>query len=283
MTNEGPGPTENDKSTWIDRVYFSRDEQLETSGSNADLPLGFKTHSGVMQVGGIDPIIDFEVEIPQTLSGEGYFIVRTDDTDQVFEAGLERRNWTASAMVTIVPRSAELRATRISAVPSLVYWARVSHSIIPLPMSGHFRLRRRLGAIPFYLSSDTKADPGVDYRGWVISASRRASAGGKLLTDDSARCSNKRRRRLLLVIYADSRNDVFEEAERVDKDASNQIASVEKIRFVIDPANLETTIDSQSVFAKSGGDFSLTYTSRNKGNRPTLVDTWFRRGLPVNG
>ena len=88
VTNEGQGRTL--QSSWYDEVYLSTDKVLDGS----DEYLGRQNHSGILQPGESYTVSNTTrvFELPEGISGDYYFLVRTDAGGQVYESALSANN-----------------------------------------------------------------------------------------------------------------------------------------------------------------------------------------------
>ncbi|KAK3709146.1 hypothetical protein QZH41_018059, partial [Actinostola sp. cb2023] len=89
VTNQGVGIT--GKSTWIDRLFLSKDNKWDKDDSN----LGYKVHSGLLTVNQAYTE-STSVNIPHAIFGDFFIIVMTDASNNVYENVGEGDNRMAS-------------------------------------------------------------------------------------------------------------------------------------------------------------------------------------------
>ena len=98
VTNEGTGRTL--QSSWYDEVYLSTDTVLDGS----DEYLGRQSHYGVLEPGESYTVNEVNrlFKLPEGISGDYYFIVRTDAGNQVYESALSANNTSFDETATTV-------------------------------------------------------------------------------------------------------------------------------------------------------------------------------------
>ncbi|MET0465390.1 MAG: CARDB domain-containing protein [Chitinophagaceae bacterium] len=110
VKNNGPGATKN--GSWSDRLYFGK---TPTSLSTA-------LHT-VTRVGNLEKdstyTVTAEVFVPSTLYGSGYFIIKTDNNNIVYEHGQEQNNLASEPVFIVQPPPADLVTEEVT-VPTTV-------------------------------------------------------------------------------------------------------------------------------------------------------------------
>jgi hypothetical protein len=149
VKNDGNGATT--QNSWIDRAYLSTDFVLDGS----DYLLGSKTHIGNLAIAGKYKD-SAEFTVPSTYSGNYIIILKTDETNLVYEHNAETNNTVASAITMSAAPPANLIVSVVTAPTSAAIGAAVGvdytvRNIGSNPASGWMRDN-------VYLSADTVWD-----------------------------------------------------------------------------------------------------------------------------
>lgn len=110
VTNSGSAPVPINESTWVDRVYLSRDTEL----SGDDVRLQTRQRTGGLAINESYQA-NFTATIPNNVHGEWFVLVKADDSDQVWEYLDEGDNVAADPQaITIQALPPDLRVESVS-------------------------------------------------------------------------------------------------------------------------------------------------------------------------
>ena len=114
ITNQGDAPA---MGTWMDAVYISQDTILDTE---EDLRLGRFAHTDTLSIGGSYQHTE-QVNIPVEYMGNYYFIVVTDNNDDVYEGLGEQNNKGISQPLTVTLTWLTDLVVTAADMPAIVY------------------------------------------------------------------------------------------------------------------------------------------------------------------
>ncbi|MBL7805281.1 MAG: thrombospondin type 3 repeat-containing protein [Saprospiraceae bacterium] len=151
VLNAGVGTT--NSAYWYDAVFLS-DDPVWTSG---DLLLGTKEWSGLLSGSGIY-VLSLEVDIPSYVSGNRYLILRTDNTNLVYEHNAEGNNDHYVPIQVLIPPPCDLIVSDIELPDSV----RVGDEITVQYSLTNAGVNPANGYITdaIYFSADSLADAG---------------------------------------------------------------------------------------------------------------------------
>ncbi|MBE9168127.1 tandem-95 repeat protein [Pleurocapsales cyanobacterium LEGE 06147] len=262
VTNQGEGRTLQNR--WYDEVYLSADTVLDSSDYN----LGRQYHSGSLEPGEsyifTDAIRSFK--LPEGISGDYYFLVRTDAGNQVYEGALSANNTGYDTIPTTIfltpPPDLEIRVD----APNT---ALASHEITLNYRLGNYGSTATTTGTwteTFYLSLDEQLDSSD-----LVLGSRRHY--GILGTDDyrdksiSLTLPNGISGEYYLFAKTDTSDEVFE----LDND--NNIA-YDTITIASQPADLVVSEVIAPETLEAGTGTRISWTVINQGTGDTAITNW---------
>lgn len=263
VANNGTGTTA--KSSWVDDVYLSVDQTLDET----DLRLLSSVHAGALMVG-TSYLMTRTVALPIGVSGDFYFLVRTDDRNQVFEHANEDNNVgfdIVATQINLTPPP-DLEVTELEA-PELAEAGQ------PITINYHVT-NFGAGATPngvwtdaIYLSANEELDPETD----ILLSERThfGALGSDAGYDNSVSLTlpNGLAGEFFVIVKTDSKSQVFENGET----ANNIGVSEAAVEIQSHPADLIVTATAPAM-GEAGKTISVIWTVTNQGTGDTDVDEW---------
>ncbi|MEL7407076.1 MAG: CARDB domain-containing protein [Cyanobacteria bacterium J06558_2] len=264
VTNEGQGRTL--QSSWYDEVYLSTDTKLDSS----DEYLGRQNHSGVLEPGESYTVNEFYrlFKLPEGVSGDYYFIVRTDAGSQVFESVLSSNNTGFDETVTQVfltpPPDIEISLdapdTGLASNEIILYYSSSNYGATPVT--------RGSWSNNFYLSEDEQFDSGSDILLGSRSSYETYGAGSSYLNKSIVvQLPDGLSGDYYIFAQADGENRVFE----LDKD--NNVA-FDTITIDSQPADLIVSEVTANDVVEAGTAAKISWTTINQGTGSTFETRW---------
>ncbi|MEO1669339.1 MAG: CARDB domain-containing protein, partial [Cyanobacteria bacterium J06631_2] len=262
VTNEGTGRTL--QSTWYDEVFLSTDEILDGS----DESLGRRTHRGALEPGEsyTKSDINNRFRLPEGISGEYYFIVRTDAGGEVYESALAANNTSFDETPTTVfltpPPDLEISVnapdTALASHDLTIQYNTANYGATSTPDGKWVNT--------FYLSADDQLDNSDIILGNRTTYEFTATES---YTDKSATfvLPDGINGNYYLFAKADSNDAVFE----LDKD--NNIA-FDTITIESQPADLVVSALTASNIVEAGTAAKVSWTITNQGAGDTVKARW---------
>lgn len=265
VTNQGSGLTR--QTAWDDAIYLSTDTVLDGS----DVLLGQRSHTGTLNPGESYSATQ-NVTLPIGVSGNFYFLVRTDSRNSVYEQAFESNNTGYRSTPTTVnltpPPDLEVElvapATASASHPLTLTYRVTNFGATATP---NFSWDDAI-----YLSADQQLDLGTDlYLGKVthqgvldIGASYDGSATFTLANGLSGN--------YYAFVVSDSGDAVFE------LDNSNNVRfDAVPIAVSSRPADLVVSTASAPTSAEAGKASRISWTVTNQGTGDTAVTAWTDR------
>ena len=267
VTNAGDGRTL--QSSWYDEVYLSRDTVLDDSDYN----LGRQGHGGILYPGDSYSVSGAtrQFKLPVGISGDFYFLVRTDAGNDVYESALAANNTGYDATPTTVfltpPPDLEVGAVN---VPDT---ALASHDLTISYRLGNYGATATPNGSwteSFYLSTDDRLDPGTD----LLLGSRKhyGGLGTDVYEDKSITLTlpDGLSGDYYIILQTDSQEEVFE----LDKDNNR---AFEAIAISSLPGDLAVSEFIAPEVAGAGKGIQVSWTVTNEGTGDTAVNRWSDR------
>ena len=262
VTNQGQGRTL--QSSWYDEVYLSTDRVLDGS----DQSLGRQNHSGILEPGASYTVSNTTrvFKLPEGISGDYYFIVRTDAGKQVYESALAANNTGYDATPTTVfltpPPDLEISVDAPSA-------ALASHNLtLNYRLSNYGATATPYGrwTNAFYLSSDDQLDSSdllLDSRIFTGSL----DLGEERNQSVTLTLPNGIAGKYYLFAKADSNDNVFE----LDNDNNT---AFDIVTINSKPADLVISQVTAPELVEAGTGMQLSWTVINQGTGDTVKTNW---------
>jgi RHS repeat-associated protein len=266
VANEGTGPTF--EAAWYDQIYMSADEALDGS----DRLLVQVYHAGVLKPGE-SYAASRVVTLPMSVSGDFFFLARTDGLNHVYEHAFEGNNVGHDATPTHVnltpPPDLEVEevtapATALAGHPLTIAY-RVTNfgaTVTPNP----------LWIDSFYLSTDATLDPATDL--FLGDRTHSGALGVDHHYDNQVTFTlpNGLSGTFYAFVYTDRPNAVFEMDNANNINASAGVISIESR-----PADLVIEAASAPGSGEAGRSVRVDWTVRNAGTGDTVVSAWTDR------
>ena len=263
ITNEGTGRTE--ESAWVDGVYMSEDEVIDGS----DRFLGDFSHSGAL-----DPDETYTrsatVNLPIGVSGDFFFLVRTDRRNQVFEHVFESNNDGGDPGATTVnltpPPDLEVEFVD---VPSTV------RAGVPLPLTfqvtnfGATATPNSSWVDSIYLSPDATWDPDSDVKLVDRTHAGALDIGESYTVNLNVTLPNGIEGPHHLIVVTDRPDAVFELNNENNVGTHGTPMTVESR-----PADLTVSAFNAPATTEAGGFLLAEWTVINQGTGDTIVNSW---------
>jgi subtilase family serine protease len=262
VTNEGQGRTL--QSSWYDEVYLSTDKVLDGS----DKPLGRQNHSGILEPGAGYTVSNTTrlFKLPEGISGDYYFLVRTDAGKQVYESALAANNTghdpTPTKVFLTPPPDLEISVdapNNALASHNLTLNYRLSNNGATVTPYGRW-------TNAFYLSVDDQLDSGD-----LLLGSRNFTGsldlGGELNQSFTLELPNGISGQYYLFAKADSNDEVFE----LDNDNN---LGFDPITIDSKPADLIVSEVTAPEQIEAGTGTQISWTVVNQGTGDTVKTNW---------
>ncbi|HNQ35400.1 MAG TPA: CARDB domain-containing protein, partial [bacterium] len=253
VTNSGTGDTV--ASNWADRVYLSRDTQLDTA---LDIQLGSYVHEGRLDIGETYQRSE-PVELPIALDGDYYLFVLADASGSVYEGSSEANNRSEPLPIRVTRVIPDLQALLLNAPAE----ARSGDAIAldwTVRNNGNGRTDADLWRDAIYLSADASLDTEIDTRLGLVHHTGRIDPGASyngsgtvsLPPDVSGTC--------YLFLFANSDAAVTE----IDRGNNGRRAEAATIITLTPAPDLAVTAVSPPASILSGQPFTLNWTVANQ-------------------
>ncbi len=263
VTNSGTGPTA--ATAWTDAVYMSTKQTLDSSA----VLLGSFSHQGALPVNG-SYTKNESVTLPVGVSGQFYFIVKTDLNSQVFQNGQTSGNVASTTVAETVnltpPPDLEVSAFSLPATVLAGHNFTFSYTVT----------NGGAGATPnstwndaLYLSPTANYNPNTAVSLGVQTHQGSLIAGGNYTNTVTMTFPTGMAGSYYLVVDTDCTDVVFE----LDK-TNNLAVSPAAIRSSLSPANLTVTTVQAPATVIPGSGVVVNWTVANESNSDTAVSSW---------
>ena len=263
ITNTGLGQTL--ENSWTDSIYLSTD----TVWDENDKYLGQQYHQGFL---GVDESYSAtkNVSLPIGISGDYYFIVRTDTGKQVYESIAEFNNDGLDDSPTSVsltpPPDLEVEyvnapTTALASQALTLNYLVTNYGATPTPNS--------TWTDAFYLSTDDRLDTNTDIRLGTYRHRGFLDSGASYEQEVTFNLPNGIEGDYQIFVVSDSSNEVFE----LNND-NNTFRSSNRITVASFPADLVVTEINANLTAEAGKATLLNWTVTNQGIGNTATDNW---------
>ena len=266
VTNAGAGRTL--ETRWYDEIYLSTDKVWD----GQDYSLGRQNHSGRLY-SGESYSATRSYTLPTGISGDFYFLVRTDRGNDVYENVFEVNNTGYDATPTTVyltpPPDLAVEAVEAPAA-----------ALASQPLTLNYRLANNGATAPpnrswtetFYLSADDKLDPSTDLQLGSRQHNGSLEAGAAVEKSVTFTLPNDISGNYYAFIVTDSGNEVFE----LDKD-NNVAFDALPVALASRPADLVVSAVKAPAIAEAGQGILIDWTVVNQGTGETATQTWIDR------
>ena len=266
VTNAGPGRTL--ETRWFDEIYLSTDEVWD----GQDYSLGRQNHSGILY-SGESYSATRSFTLPTGISGDFYFLVRTDRGNDVYESFFEVNNtgYDATPTTVYLTPPPDLKVEAVEAPAS----ALASQSLTlnyRLANNGATAPPNRSWTETFYLSADDKLDPSTDLQLGSRQHNGSLEAGAAVEKSVTFTLPNDISGNYYAFIVTDSGSEVFE----LDKD-NNVAFDALPVAIASRPADLVVSAVKAPALAEAGQGILIDWTVVNQGTGETATQTWIDR------
>jgi subtilase family serine protease len=257
------GATETPNYNWMDAVYLSIDNQLDSS---TDLFLGNSYHYGAIAAGdSYDASASFI--LPNGLEGNYYVFVKTDQANDVFELNNDNNQGYSQNTVEVLSRPADLVVTTVGSSAladagksTRVNWTVLNQGIGDTVVEGWND--------KLYISTDSIFDTndillGSFSQNGLLNANDSYSRS-ELVTIPFELFGN-----YSLIMVADADKGVYEGANEGNN------TSVQAIAISRQTPDLQVTQISAPVTGASGKGFTVGWTAQNLGLGQTNTNYWY--------
>ncbi|NJO93208.1 MAG: Na-Ca exchanger/integrin-beta4, partial [Hydrococcus sp. RM1_1_31] len=266
VANAGAGRTL--EWNWYDNIYLSANAVWDAS----DALLDRQYHVGILN-SGESYSTTRNVILPVGISGDFYFIVRTDAGNQVYESAFDANNTgveTAPTKVNLTPppdlevELVEAPATALASHTFTINYRVANYGATATPNG--------IWLDSFYLSADDRFDPSTDLLLGHRTHYGVLEAGAALDKSATFTLPNGINGNYYLFVANDSQNAVFE------LDNNNNIGrKAQIINIASRPADLEISAVNAPQIAEAGKAMSISWTVSNQGTGDTAVTNWIDR------
>jgi subtilase family serine protease len=266
VINQGTGAT--DKSDWVDTVYMSSNQGIDGD----DTVLGQIYHKGSLDAGQSYSVTQ-NFTLPIGVSGDFYFVVKTDATDAVYENAFNANNVTPTANTTKVnltpPPDLEVEVVDVPTTALASHALNMSYRVSNF---GATATPNSYWEDAVYLSTDNQLDTKTDlYLGkaahqGVLDIGQGYDNTFALALPDGLAGS------YYVFVASDSGNTVFE------------LDNVNNVKFaaqpvVIDSRPADLTVSSVNILTtlEAGKAALVSWMVTNQGSGDTAVTSWTDR------
>jgi len=268
IANNGAGGTRAAETQWVDQVYLSTDNTF----SAGDTLLGQFAHTGGLAVGA-SYNASGQVRLPIGVSGDYYFIVRTDSSDQVYEDAFEANNTgadTSTTQVLLAPPP-DLHVTSLT-VPATGTAGRTLAIDYEVTNEGAEPTPDSYWVDNFYLSPTPTINPAT-----LIYIGQRGRNGALVAGQSYAATFNatvplNADGQYYVFVQTDANNNVFE----LDN-ANNVVGAVNPTAITQKFADLQIGSFSPPATAAAASVVPFTWTVNNTGTGDSIVSQWSDR------
>jgi Ca2+-binding RTX toxin-like protein/subtilase family serine protease len=266
VKNQGVGVT--DQDNWVDTVYMSVDKGIDSN----DVLLGQIYHRGNLGAGqGYTVTQDFT--LPIGVTGDFYFVVKTDATDRVYENAFNANNITSSTNPTKVnltpPPDLEVESASAPTTALASHGLTLNYRVSNF---GSTATPNSYWEDAVYLSSDPQLNPETDiYLGKVVRQGALDIGQGYDKTATFTLPDGLSGTYYAFVV-SDNGNTVFE------LDNANNIRLIaQPISVDSKPADLVVSAANLSVVPEAGKATLISWSVTNQGSGDTAVTRWTDR------
>ncbi|MCZ8191304.1 MAG: right-handed parallel beta-helix repeat-containing protein, partial [Microcystis sp. LE19-338.1B] len=269
VENRGAGKTFG--RYWYDDIYLSLDQTIDT---RTDYYLGRQQYNSFAVFdSGASYTVSKEVELPVGISGNYYFLVRTDAGNYVFEQAFKENNTgsTANPVNIRLTPPPDLEVDFVDA-PASATASRPLTFNYRVTNYGSTRTPNNSWSDSFYLSTDNKLDIATDYK--LGDRSRFGALNVDEFYTASATFSlpNTLTGTFYLFAIADSSNQVFELDNNNNSNFDSQV-----ITITSRPADLIVSGNTSQSIVENGKSLRVNWTTTNQGIGDTAVNSWSDR------
>nr|NCR88478.1 hypothetical protein [Microcystis aeruginosa G13-10] len=266
VENRGAGKTFG--RYWYDDIYLSLDQTIDT---RTDYYLGRQQYNSFAVFdSGASYSVSKEVELPVGISGNYYFLVRTDAGNYVFEQAFKENNTgsTANPVNIRLTPPPDLEVDFVDA-PASATASRPLTFNYRVTNYGSTRTPNNSWSDSFYLSTDNKLDIATDYK--LGDRSRFGALNVDEFYTASATFSlpNTLTGTFYLFAIADSSNQVFELDNNNNSNFDSQV-----ITITSRPADLIVSGNTSQSIVENGKSLRVNWTTTNQGIGDTAVNSW---------
>ena len=266
VENRGAGKTFG--RYWYDDIYLSLDQTIDT---RTDYYLGRQQYNSFAVFdSGASYSVSKEVELPVGISGNYYFLVRTDAGNYVFEQAFKENNTgsTANPVNIRLTPPPDLEVDFVDA-PASATASRPLTFNYRVTNYGSTRTPNNSWSDSFYLSTDNKLDIATDYK--LGDRSRFGALNVDEFYTASATFSlpNTLTGTFYLFAIADSSNQVFELDNNNNSNFDSQV-----ITITSRPADLIVSGNTSQSIVENGKSLRVNWTTTNQGIGDTAVSSW---------
>ncbi|MCB9854669.1 MAG: hypothetical protein H6818_03200 [Phycisphaerales bacterium] len=263
ITNSGLAATP--VSTWRDRAYLSNDNSL----GSGDTLLATQTRGQVLEPGASYDVTANAV-LPLVAAGDYFIIVRTDDGNDVFEAGTGEANNLSISPFIVTGDASDLSIVSISS-PDAVQSGQSVHVAWTVTNAGTLTTNAVAWVDHVYLSTDQLIDSGD----LILGARTHSQLGGLPVGESYTQSADFLVPPLVggifyILVRTDVNNSVFETNENNNVLSAAMVINVEQAPL----ANLTVSNVSLPETAVSGQPLSVSWTVENNGQGPTNGSSW---------
>lgn len=266
VTNAGTGRTL--ETNWYDDIYMSADEIWDGN----DYYLGRESHSGVLY-SGESYSVTRNFTLPIGVSGDFYFLVRTDRGNQVYEHVFESNNTGRDATPTTIyltpPPDLEVELVDVPTKAIASHEFTVNYHVTN---TGSTVTPNVSWLDSFYLSTDDQLNTSTDLL--LGSHTRYGALNTEASYTQSASFTlpNGINGNYYVFVVSDSRNEVFE----LDND-NNLSFDAQALTISSRPADLVVSDASIPETAEAGKAILVEWTVSNTGIGDTAIARWTDR------
>ncbi|MFN6579144.1 MAG: putative Ig domain-containing protein, partial [Aulosira sp. ZfuVER01] len=269
VTNKGEGRTFG--RYWYDDIYLSSDQTLDPK---ADYYLGRQQYNSFdVFDSGASYTASKELEIPVGISGNYYFIVRSDAGNYVFEQAFEENNTgtTANTIEVKLPPPPDLEIDFVD-VPIAATASRPLTINYRVTNYGSTRTPNSSWVDTFYLSSDANLDVNTDYKLGNYNRSGALNIGEFYTASAVFTLPDTLIGTFYVFATTDSNNQVFELDNNNNSNFDTQVITISSR-----PADLIVSNVTTQDTVVNGKSLRVNWKVLNQGIGDTAISSWTDR------
>lgn len=273
VENRGTGNTPVGQGPWMDGIYLSQDQTLNTQ---TDRFIGSRDHSGGLAQNDGYTVSNFSVNIPNDIAGDWYVFVVADSQDKVYEFTGENNNsnFDQRHAIHIHATPPDLIVPSVSALPNGTANQQITVNWTVQNQGAFDANANWIDTI--YLSADATLDPTSDRALASVPQVRILGPGMSYSSSATVRLPACINGPYFLFVFTDNGKQVFEYDPNIDAE-SNNFSSARAIQVANMPPDLVVTVLSNPPSGVAGQPVSLNWTVSNQGTGATVEGFWIDR------
>jgi subtilase family serine protease len=270
VENHGTGNTPSAESTWLDGIYLSKTQTLDSSARL----IGSRQHDGGLAHDDGYTVSNFTVNVPVDVAGDRYVFVVADYQNKVYEFVNENNNSNLDARHAI-----HIQATPPDLiVPAIEAQSAAAAAGSQVTVNWTVRNQGAFDAGPgwfdtVYLSTDATLDPANDTPLATVFHPSSLGPGLEYSASTTVGLPACISGTYFLFVFTDSRNQIFEFDPGFDAERNN-FSQAHPIQITLALPDLQVTSVSNPPTGNAGETVPVAWTVTNGGSGATAEGSW---------